>query len=90
MRGESPSTSGWMVLERRDFSDATNSVVCSTGFAASVTISTGIGGGAPPGGHRPVPPAGCRHTPRPMSSQRQQRTKSEYLGAHREKNGRWS
>ena len=55
MRVMNPSTSGWIVVERRDFSDATNSVVCSTGFAASVTISTGIGGGAPPGGPPPGP-----------------------------------
>lgn len=38
-----------MVLERRDLRDDTNSVLCSTGFASSDTISTGIGG-MPPGG----------------------------------------
>jgi hypothetical protein len=38
-----------MVLDRRDLSDETNSVVCSTGFASSDTISTGIGGMPPDG-----------------------------------------
>ncbi len=39
-----------MVDDRRDFNDATNWLVCSTGLTASVTISTGIGGKVPPGG----------------------------------------
>ena len=66
------STSGWIVLERRDLSDATYSVVCSTGFAASVTISTGIGGGAPPPGRRTglLPAAAtCRADDRRPSSE---------------------
>jgi hypothetical protein len=67
-----------MVLERRDFSVATYSVVCSTGFAASVTISTGIGGGAPPG-----PPGPCCPPPRPQAApieaRRNQRIKGEHL-----------
>ncbi len=66
MRVMNPSTSGWIVVELRDFSDATNSVVCSTGFAVSVTISTGVGGGAPPGGPPPAcwPPLPPHATPR--------------------------
>ena len=44
-----PSTWGCTVVERRDFTVPTNSVVCSTGRSARVTTSTGMAG-APPGG----------------------------------------
>lgn len=53
MRVTNPSTCGCTVAERRDFTVAMNSLVCSTGFTASVMTSTGMGGNAPPGG----PPA---------------------------------
>src|SRR5688500_19248795 len=46
-----------MVVERRDFKVATNSLVCSTGFAVRVTISTGIGGMPPPGALAPACPS---------------------------------
>jgi hypothetical protein len=46
-----------MVVERRDFSEAMYSLVCSSGLSASVTVSTGIGGGPPPGPPGPPGPA---------------------------------
>ena len=42
-----PSTCGCTVVERRDLTVPTNSVVCSTGRVARVMASTGMGGGAP-------------------------------------------
>ena len=47
MRVTKPSTCGCTVVERRDLTVPTNSVVCSTGRSTRVTTSTGIGG-APP------------------------------------------
>jgi hypothetical protein len=43
-----PSTWGCTVTELRDFREPTNSVVCSTGWSARVTIPTGVGGIEPP------------------------------------------
>jgi hypothetical protein len=50
MRVMKPSTCGCTVVDLRDFTVPTNSVVCSTGFVASVTASTGMGGGGPGAG----------------------------------------
>ena len=49
IRVTKPSTCGCTVVERRDLTVPTNSVVCSTGRSTRVTTSTGIAG-APPGG----------------------------------------
>ena len=55
MRVMKPSTCGWMSVDRRDFTVPTNSVICSTGFASRVIISTGMGGIAPGGGPAGTP-----------------------------------
>ena len=59
MRVRKPSTCGWMVVERRDFTVPMNSVASSTGLVASVTTSTPIAGMPPPAA-RPAPPPAAR------------------------------
>ena len=50
-----PSTCGWIVVDRRDLTVPTNSLVRSTGALPSVTASTAAGGG-PPARAAPCPP----------------------------------
>ena len=52
MRMRNPSACAWMIVERRDLMVPTNSVVCSIGLGASLTISTAMGG-MPPAGLSP-------------------------------------
>ena len=50
-----PSTWGWTVVDRRERTIPTNSVVCSTGRATSVETSTGMAG-TPPAARLSAPP----------------------------------
>ena len=67
MRVRKPSTCGWIVIDRRDFTVPMYSVVSSTGLVASVTTSTAIGG-MPPGGAPAPAPSG---DDRPQAESRQ-------------------